>query len=253
MKRKPLRSFFSVCLLLIAIVSPAAAAPVHLSAAASMSDALKEMIALFQQQHPDIHIILNLGSSGAMAKQIDQGAPADLYISANPKWMDFLVEQKKIVPATRRTFATNRLVFIGKKESMVSSLTDLTRLTRIGIGTPASVPAGQYARQALTSAKLYEQLLSAGKLVMAKDVRQALIYADRGETDGSFVYKTDALLARNTVILFEVPSDRYDEITYPIALTVSGAARSDTRVFFDFITSDVAAKILISQGFNLDN
>jgi len=227
------------------------AAEVRLSAAASMTDVIKALIGSFHSQHPGVAIFPNFGPSGGLAKQIQQGAPADIYISANRKWMTYLVDQKLIEPGTDAVFAYNSLVFVGKKEKEVTGMGDLAKLARIGIGTPRSVPAGQYAEQALRASGLYDQLLEKGKLVMAKDVRQALIYADRGETDGSFVYKTDALLATSAGILFEVPQDLYSTVAYPIGLTIAGAAKSEAKAFYDYLTSSEAKSIIAKYGFSV--
>lgn len=237
--------------LLLAGASPLAAAELRISVAASMTELFKELSAAFTQGNPAIRVIPNFGPSGGLAKQIDQGAPADLYVSANPRWMNFLEKKNRIDGSTRKTFAHNSLVFVGKKGAGAASLEDLRKLDRIGLGSPKSVPAGQYAKQALDKVGLYDTLLRDGRLVMAKDVRQALIYADRGETDGSFVYKTDVLLARNAVILFEVPQDLYSRVTYPLALTEAGKTNPDARLFYDFATSEAAHTIISRYGFTL--
>lgn len=241
--------FFATALVLLLTSSALHAEELRLSAAASMSDVFKELISTFTKQHPEVTIVANFGPSGGLAKQITQGGPADLYVSANPKWMSYLLDQKLIAPSTQTVFAYNSLVFVGKKDIRASALADLPRLERIGIGTPKSVPAGQYAEEALRASGIYEQLLKEGKLVMAKDVRQALIYADRGETDGSFVYKTDALLATSAVVLFEVPQELYSRISYPLALTIEGAAKQGARDFYDFITSAAGKAIVAKYGF----
>lgn len=227
------------------------AAELRISVAASMTEVFKDLIANFSKLYPDVTILPNFGPSGGLAKQINQGAPADLYVSANPKWMDFLIEQKQINLATKTTFAYNSLVFVGHRADTISSLHELPKLQKIGIGSPKSVPAGQYAQQALSKIGIYDQLLTAGKLVMAKDVRQALIYADRGETDGSFVYKTDALLATQAVILFDVPQQLYDKVIYPVALTIEGADKPYAQNFYKYIGSSDAAGIVKKYGFTL--
>ena len=111
------------------------------------------------------------------------------------------------------------------------------------------MPAGQYAKQALTAAGIYKKLAESKKLMMAKDVRQALMYADRGEVDGSFVYKTDALLARNAKILFTVPDDLYNRVSYPLALTVAGAKKPGAQILYEFINTSKAIDILSKYGF----
>jgi molybdate transport system substrate-binding protein len=243
----------TIAVTLITLLSTTAlhAEELRISVAASMTEVFKELISSYGEKHPDIKILPNFGPSGGLAKQINQGAPADLYVSANPKWMSFLVEQNNVDASTQKTFAYNSLVFIGHQNKDIATLADLPQLQRIGIGSPKSVPAGQYAEQALSKSNLYDQLLQDGKLVMAKDVRQALIYADRGETDGSFVYKTDALLAKQAVILFEVPQDLYNQVTYPLALTVAGAAKPEALRFYEFVTSEDAKTIVAKYGFSL--
>ncbi len=221
----------------------------YLSVAASMTDAFKELISAYSENYPDSKLRPNFASSGSLAKQINQGAPADLYVSANPKWMKFLVDNKMIDESTERNFAFNTLVFVGLPEAEVSQLKEITSLKRIGIGTPQSVPAGQYAKQAMDKAAIYQLLKNERKLVMAKDVRQALLYADRGEVDGSFVYKTDALLARSAKILFTVPEKLYNRVSYPLALTLSGSEKTEASVFYKFMATEQAIEILGKYGF----
>ena len=236
--------------LLLMLATSAQSEELRLSVAASMTEVFKELIARFNSQHPEVTILPNFGPSGGLAKQISLGAPADLYVSANSKWMDYLVDQGKIELSTHRDFAYNSLVFLGQKDINVTSLGDLPALQRIGLGSPKNVPAGQYAAQAMNKFGIYDQLLQDGKLVMAKDVRQALIYADRGETDGSFVYRTDAVLAQNAVILFVVPQQLYDRVTYPVGLTTEGAAKPSARAFSLFIGSNEGKTVLQKYGFS---
>ncbi len=241
--------FLAVVSSLLLTVTGAQAETVYLSVAASMTDAFKELIADFSAAHPEAKILPNFASSGSLAKQIDQGAPADLFVSANPKWMKYLAEKNLVAPGMEHIFAYNRLVFVGQEKSGIGSLADLVRLERIAIGTPESVPAGQYARQALEGAGLYATLEQEKKLVMAKDVRQALLYADRGEADGAFVYNTDALLARNAVILFTVPQELYDRVAYPLALTAAGAENPTAVALYNYMAGEKAIAILVKYGF----
>lgn len=248
---KQFKNMMAITVVLLTLVcnGDLKAAELRISVAASMTEVFKDLIADFSKLHPGVKILPNFGPSGGLAKQINLGAPADLYVSANPKWMEFLIKQKKINSATKTTFAYNSLVFVGQKAETIASLDDLKNLQRIGIGSPKSVPAGQYAQQALVKIGIYDQLLAEGKLVMAKDVRQALIYADRGETDGSFVYRTDALLATRAVVLFDVPQELYDRVTYPIALTIEGVDKPNAQAFYQYIGSSDAAAIVRKHGF----
>jgi molybdate transport system substrate-binding protein len=239
-----MRRFVLALVLTLLMISSANAGTINISVAASMTDAVNELISLFQKQHPETTILPNYASSGALAKQIFQGAPAELYISANPKWMRYLVDNDLINAEQVQTFAHNTLVFTGSPEKTVTTMNDLLALNTLAIGSPKSVPAGQYAQQALG---LYEKLQS--RLVLAKDVRQALLYADRGEVDGAFVYKTDALLAQQAQILLEVPQQLYTEVTYPRALTLSGEKNPEAIAFASFLATDQASRILQKYGF----
>lgn len=221
----------------------------YLSVAASMTDVFKEVIGVFSENHPDIRMLPNFASSGSLAKQINQGAPSDLYISANPKWVKFLAGNTLIAESTERVFAFNKLVFVGQPATAVSQLKQITSLQRISIGSPQSVPAGQYAKQAMESVGIYTELEQNRKLVMAKDVRQALLYADRGEVDGAFVYRTDAMLARSAKILFTVPDELYNRVSYPLVLTLSGAEKTGAISFYQFISSKQVTEILKKYGF----
>ncbi len=230
----------------------ASAETVYLSAAASMTDALKEVITGFTATRPAAQIRPNFASSGSLAKQIEQGAPGDVYISANPEWMRYLVEQRLIAPGTDRIFAYNKLVFIGEKRSVPLTLDKLAELERIALGSPQSAPAGQYAKQALEHAGVYALLAKQRKLVMAKDVRQALLYADRGEVDGAFVYRTDALSARNAEILFTVPDNFYDRVAYPLGLTLAGVKNTSATALYEYMSSPEAKVVLKKHGFEVE-
>lgn len=227
-----------------------AADEIRVSVPASMTDAMKELAAQFAASSKHAQIVPNYGPSGTLAKQIVEGAPADLFISANQKWMTYLRDEKKIDQASEKVLAVNTLVFVGAKNPAITKLADIVGLKQIAIGSPKSVPAGEYAAQAMEKAGIYKQLEEANKLVMAKDVRQSLTYADRGETDGAFVYKTDALMATQAVILFEVPQDLYDKVTYPIALTADGAKNVEAKAFYDFLTGPEAMKVFLKLGFS---
>lgn len=243
--------YIPALILLISLLVPggAAAGQVRLSAAASMTDAVRELIATYGREQPGVTIQANFASSGALAKQIAAGAPADIYISANRKWMDYLLEQGVIDRHSVAVFAHNSLVFIGPANDTIHGFADLPSLERIALCSPRSVPAGHYAAQAMTAAGVYQELKQAHKLMLAKDVRQALIYAERGEVDGAFVYGTDARLARQAVLLFSVPGRLHDAISYPLALTVNGAENNEARGLLDYLKGPAARTILEKYGF----
>jgi molybdate transport system substrate-binding protein len=228
---------------------PALAGQLNLSVAASLKEAVNEMTDKYAASHPGTAFVKNYGASGALAGQIENGAPADLFISANTKWMEYMTGKKLASAATVRTFAANDLVFAGTTARRARKMADLARLDKIGIGSPKSVPAGEYAMQAITKSGLEQQL--AGKLVMAKDVRESLLYAELGEVDGSFVYRTDAMMSRKAKILFVVPATLYTPVTYPMALTTAGAANAEARAFHAWLQGKEARVILKKFGFTV--
>jgi molybdate transport system substrate-binding protein len=231
----------------LAAASTVQAAEIRLAAAASLKDVVGELSYRYTRQHADVRFIRNSGASGTLAKQIENGAGADIFISANHEWLDYLRERKLIDPGSIATFAGNTLVFAGRGEKSIASIGELADLTRIAIGSPRSVPAGEYAMSALTKAGIAGRL--AKRLVIAKDVREALLYAERGEVDGAFVYLTDALQAKQVKVLFIVPPDLYPRVTYPMGITVDGAKNRAVADFFRFLQSAEAQSVLARYGF----
>ncbi len=224
------------------------AAEINLSVAASLREVVIELSDSFAKRNGGVRFQNNFGASGVLAKQIENGAPADIFFSANLEWMDYLKAKKLLDEKSINTFAHNVLVFVGKPEVKVTGLQDVVKLDRIAIGSPGSVPAGEYAEQAFKKAGIDKQLEN--KLVMARDVRECLLYADRGEVDGAFVYRTDALeMAKHVRILFIVPQDLYPPVTYPMALTPEGANKAEAVAFFRFLLSGEAKTILANHGF----
>ncbi len=232
-------------LLIFATISQAG--EVNLSIAASLKETINELSAAFSKNHPGIKLTKNYGGSGMLAKQVENGAPADIFISANTEWMDYLNNKKLIDASSVSMFAYNTLVFAGKEGSNVTDMSGLQKLNKIAIGSPKSVPAGEYAMEAFKKAGIDKQLEK--KLVMARDVRESLMYAERGEVAGAFVYKTDALQAKQAKILFTVPQNLYPRVSYPTALTAKGAKNADAKAFYKFLTSKEAKNVLAKYGF----
>jgi molybdate transport system substrate-binding protein len=209
---------------------------------------MNELADAFAKNHPDLKILKNYGASGALAKQIESGAPADLFISANVEWLDYLKERKLVEPSTIGIFAYNTFVFAGTTTQKIAGMKDLVKLRRIAIGSPKSVPAGEYAMEAFRKSGVEKEL--SGKLVMGKDVREAIKYAELGEVDGAFVYRTDALLlSKQAKILFTVPEGLHERVTYPMALTVAGANKAEAQEFLRFLQSAEAKAVLARYGF----
>ena len=231
------------------MTAPAMAGELNLSVAASLKEVINELTASYIAKHPATVFVKNFGSSGTLAGQIENGAPADLFIAANTEWMEYLKKKNLVDGSSEKTFSFNSLVFAGTTKKHVSSMNDLPVLEKIAIGSPKSVPAGEYAMAAITKADIATKL--EGKLVMAKDVRECLMYAEIGEVDGAFVYRTDALQAQKAKLLFVVPQKLYPRVVYPMALTVKAAQNSEAKTFEAYLQGAEAKSVLRKYGFLL--
>lgn len=226
------------------------AAEITVSAAASLTDAFKEIGRAYEAAHPGSKVLLNFGASGALLQQMAKGAPVDVFASADQETMDVAMKQGLVAAADRHDFARNTLVVIVPPDSALRlrQLADLRQpaVQRLAIGNPASVPVGRYTRHALESAGLWSEL--APRFVPTQNVRQALDYVARGEADAGFVYGTDAALARGKVkVAMQVPLDT--EITYPIAATAPAARKDEARRFVGYVLSPPAQAVLARYGF----
>ena len=238
--------FFLSVFFVVLFATTALAGEVNLSIAASLKEVINELSDNFAKKNPGVKLVKNYGASGALVKQIENGAPSDVFISANLEWMDYLKNKKLADVPSIGAFTYNTLVFAGTP-GKATSMQDLIKLERIAIGSPKSVPAGEYATEAFKKTGLDKQLEKT--LVMAKDVRECLMYAERGEVDGAFVYKTDALQAKQVKILFTVPQGLYPRVTYPMALTVAGAKNKAAASFFAYLHGEEAKSVLAKYGF----
>ncbi|NHQ60211.1 molybdate ABC transporter substrate-binding protein [Chlorobium sp. BLA1] len=228
---------------------PAMAGELNLSVAASLKEVISELTASYTAKHPGTLFLKNFGPSGTLAGQIENGGPADIFIAANTEWVDYLNNKKLVDSKSIKTFTCNSLVFAGSTGKKVTSMKDLVKLEKIAIGSPKSVPAGEYAMAAMTKAGVFSKLTN--KLVMAKDVRECLMYAELGEVDGAFVYKTDALLAKKARLLFTVPQELYPRVVYPMALTNKAAQNKEAKAFIAYLQGKEAKAVLTKFGFIL--
>lgn len=227
------------------------AAPVEITiaAAASLQDAANELKDMYTQKHPEITITYNFASSGTLQKQIEEGAPADLFISAGKKQMDALQEQELIVDTSRQDLLGNTLVLIAKKDSKLKSFEGLTdpSVQKISIGTPETVPAGKYAQESLTTLALWDKIQN--KIVMAKDVRQVLTYVETGNVDAGLVYNSDAIMGKDIEVAAIAPADSHKPIVYPMAVVKSSQHQQEAQDFAAFLSSAEAAKVFTKYGF----
>lgn len=220
--------------------------------AASLTDVLKEAASAFTRES-GINLGLEFASSGSLARKIEAGAPTDLFISANKKWIDYLDERRIISSVDRKIIARNQLVCVEPviKPTGITAAQQLLRAQRISIGNPEHVPAGVYAREALVHHGLWDALNRQGKLVFAVTVRAALAFVEQGEVSLGIVYKTDALLTDKVKVAFNFPQETHTPITY-YASVVSGTKKvEDARRFLEFISSEAFSSILLKRGFLL--
>ncbi len=242
------------CLLLsLLIVLPVmvSAQQVTVSAAASLAEAFKEIGVRFEAARPGVTLRFNFAASGVLVQQIVQGAPVDVFASADAESIERGVQQQVLDAATRRDFARNALVLIvpAQDAPAVSVLEDLRQpeVRRIAVGKPATVPVGRYAKQALDGAGLWGALEA--RLVFAENVRQVLDYVARGEADAGFVYRTDAAAAKDKVRVVLTVSG-HAPVTYPAALVRDSRQPALARQFIDFLSASEAKAILSRYGFD---
>ncbi|WP_371877756.1 molybdate ABC transporter substrate-binding protein [Paenibacillus plantiphilus] len=234
---------------------PAETVELTISAAASMTDALTEIQKAYEAANQHIKLSFNFGASGALQQQIEQGAPADLFLSAAVKNMKALVDSQLIDANQQTNLLKNELVVVVPADSTtpIDNVADLTKaeVKTLAIGIPESVPAGNYAKEALTNAKLWDALQS--KSVQAKDVRQVLQYVETGNADAGFVYKTDALTSDKVKVAFAVDAATYKTIQYPIGIVKATKHAKEAEDFYTYLQSQEALDVFVKYGFSVSN
>lgn len=226
------------------------AADLVVSAAASLTNAFRDIAPAFEAQHPGARVQLNFGASGALLQQIAKGAPADVFASADQETMNQAQGQGLLQGGARRNFASNVLVVVVPADSRarLTTVNDLLegRYKRIAIGVPGSVPVGRYTRDVLEKAGIWAPIEA--RMIGAQSVRQALDYVARAEVDAGFVYATDAAIMPDKVrVALAVPTDT--PVLYPIAAVAASANGDLARKFVDFVASPPAQAVLAKYGF----
>jgi len=233
---------------------PAAAQPkaITVFAAASLKNALDDVNAAFQKA-TGIKAVASYGASSALARQIEQGAPADVFVSADLDWMDYSAQKKLIKDDTRVNLLGNRLVLIAPRDSKIDSVAissglDLAKLVgggRISTGEVNSVPVGKYAKSALEKLGLWPSVEK--KFAMADNARAALTLVARGEAVLGIVYETDAKIEPGVKVVGIFPPDSHPPIVYPVAETAT--AKSDADAYLAFLRGGIAKTIFEQYGF----
>jgi molybdate transport system substrate-binding protein len=230
--------------------APDARRDLTVSAAISLKDVLNEAAQLYRAERPDTEIHFNLGASGTLQQQIEQGAPVDVFISASENQMDSLESKGLLLAGTRRGLLRNSIVLIVPKgKTGIASFEDLAKpeVKVISIGEPQTVPAGKYAQEVLTHFHLYDELKP--KLVLGKDVRQVLTYVITGNVDAGIVYATDAKTTGEVSIVATAPEESHAPVIYPIAILKSAKQPDEAKRFLQFLSGAKAQGIFEKYGF----
>lgn len=250
-----MRRLLAVALFLLPCLAHAQSGPT-VFAAASLTDAMKDVAAAWQKQgHP--LPVYSFGASSTLARQIEQGAPAALFASADEQWMDYLAKRDLIVPDTRKDLLSNKLVLIvpaaHPQHVAIGPNFDLAALLgpngKLATGDPAHVPVGLYAKQALQKLGLWG--VAESRMAPAADVRGALLLVERGEAPAGIVYATDAAVSKGVMVAGAFPEDSHDPITYPFAV-VKANDTPEARALLTFLQGPQAREIFVARGFSVE-
>lgn len=249
MRRRFIRTLLCLCALLAAgPPTPAGAAELHVFAAASLSDALKEIASGYEKATGE-QLVLNLGASSTLARQIQEGAPADLFLSSDEEKMNGLEKDKLLLPGTRRSVLSNTLVVVVPADSRlkISGPADLAAVRVLALAEPKTVPAGIYVRKYLQKKGLWDRI--AGRVVPMENVRAALAAVESGNVDAGIVYRTDACISKRVKIAYEVPRAEAPEISYPFAVLAASGRKAAARKLLDYLHSPSALAVFRKHGF----
>ncbi|NBD18609.1 MAG: molybdate ABC transporter substrate-binding protein [Cyanobacteria bacterium] len=223
------------------------------SAAASLQDVMKAIKPLYEEAYPDREIVYNFASSGSLQRQIEQGAPVDVFISAAVDKMDALAEKDLIITETRRDLLKNQMVLViqegNKARINITDFEDLNteKVNLIALGEPESVPAGRYAQDVLNSFNIADKVNA--KAVYGKDVRQVLNYVATGNVEAGIVYRTDAQVSDNVEIIATAPEESHSPVIYPIAVIKDSDTPETSKELIQFLTTEEAQVVFEDYGF----
>lgn len=235
------------------IVQASAAEKITVFAAASLTNALQEIATEYQKGH-DVQVVSSFASSSTLARQIEQGAPADLFISADQQWMDYVIDKQQMVKDTRYTLLGNNLVLIAAKSAgqakiEINKKTDWSKLLkggRLSVGDPDHVPAGIYAKEALQSLGVWTALEP--QLAPANNVRSAMALVEREEAPLGIVYGSDAVASEKVKVVGIFPEESHKPVEYPVAI-VKDRQTPAVTAFYRYLKSPEAAAIFERYGF----
>ena len=231
-----------------------AKATVTVSAAASLREVMGDVERGYEAAHPEVDVRVNFGSSGALRQQIEQGAGVDVFVSAAEKPVDALEAAGLVDPRTRRVVAGNELVLVvpASRPSPVRGFADLAApgVERIALGAPASVPAGEYARETLVALGIAAQVER--KAVYAQNVRQVLAYVESGNVDAGIVYATDAFASRGVRVVAAAPPGTHRPVTYVMAVVTASRERAGVMELAGYIAGPAGREAFRRRGFRVE-
>ncbi|EPR11917.1 molybdate ABC transporter substrate-binding protein [Ruminiclostridium papyrosolvens] len=223
------------------------------SAAASLTETAKDLTGLYKKIKPNVDIKFSFGSSGALETQIEEGAPADIFISAALKQMDALEQEGLLLEGSKKELLVNKVLLISPQDRKIklSRFQDAASdsVSRIALGEPDSVPAGQYAQEVFTALGIWNKVK--GKAVFGSDVRQVLTWVENGDVDCGVVYQTDAIASKKINVVCEAPKDTHKPVIYPVAVIKNSKNQQEAGAFIDFLTTAQAADVFKKHGFEI--
>ncbi|WP_037355556.1 molybdate ABC transporter substrate-binding protein [Selenomonas sp. FC4001] len=225
----------------------------HVAAAASLTDVMQEIAAAYEKEHPQVKVVFNFGSSGALQQAIQNGGQTDLFFSAAQKQMNALEKDGLLAEGTRRDLLINEVVLIVPAEGG-KNLQDFKELTRadiqhIALGEPKGVPVGQYAEEVFTSLGILEPIKA--KAVYGSDVRQVLSWVETGDADCGVVYATDAAVSKKVRVAAKAPAGSHKPIVYPAAMLKDSKHPEAAKDFLNFVGNDDNKKLFAKYGFEV--
>ena len=239
-----------LAILLSFLPTIACADEILVSAAASLTDVLKEIGSAYQLKAKHA-VKFNFGSSSGLARQIDEGAPADIFFSADLAQIEKLDKSGRLESGTRKNLLSNQLVIIAPADSnlVMSSAKDLlkTEIKRVALAEPSSVPVGVYSKKYLAEQGLWKKIEA--KVVPVQDVRATLASVESGNVEAGLVYKTDAAISKKVKIVYEVPVDKGPKITYPAAIVKESKHKDAAGDFMSYMQSPAANSVFKKYGF----
>ena len=225
----------------------------QVSAAASLTDAMKDLATMYEKDHSNVKLVYNFGSSGALLQAIENGGAADVFVSAAQKQMNALDEKKLLADGTRVDLLINDVVLITAKDSKLN-LPDFKAVLdpavkHIALGEPKGVPVGQYSEEVFTKLGILDQVKE--RAVYGSDVRQVLAWVETGDADCGVVYATDAAVSDKVKVAAVAPADMHKPIVYPAAVLKDAKNMNEAKDFLAFLQTDAAKKVFEKYGFKV--